>query len=531
MTNLTAVNLTQPLSQNSPQQSSPAVKYSGLEQAKPSDQVRFGSGRGFLEKITPDISDRDLAKMVHQAYEGRDVELVQKIVNHPELPPAKQKKAAQYFKFYHKDLPGIFKGIKTNDPEPLLKHLPLILFAMPVDVVNRIGHHLDFEKPMGVGLWTKAHESEAESLLLLRHPDLMTRETKHTGKLMEGITSINQFTKRVPDTVCKAWQDIGLLTHAFRFWRFDAEGGPESIMSKFGFGTIKDTEENPFGRGYHYYSGKTVDSQIRSELDPLTHVIFRRGFLMASHPEKGTLVVRNSSKVFGRDLMENPAYFTPNALDVEELENFTPSLENLQEKNFINVLSPKLFAQPLSGMLDFKNIASYLGALMGEAAKEKKGEKADSSAVTKASIEAISKEFGNKSYDKELLFLTEELTKLKKEYAQWKFNGNGFLVNPDTLDDRFTMMQSPGFAAVRNNLKQRVADGKPLPDLAFTHPEYPPFEPYARLPMTPELVNQLDLLLDDDWDVDEKLIEFIQTGVNQHAELVLLKSDDMLDSL
>ena len=86
MTNLTAVNLTQPKFKNISDHNIPQNMGLGdLASIAAKDQILFGANKGFLEKLGPDISDRDLAWMIYQAAEvSKDAALVKKILERRE---------------------------------------------------------------------------------------------------------------------------------------------------------------------------------------------------------------------------------------------------------------------------------------------------------------------------------------------------------------------------------------------------------------------------------------------------------------
>jgi hypothetical protein len=81
------------------------------------------------------------------------------------------------------------------------------------------------------------------------------------------------------------------------------------LLRRDAHGGRKDAPRN---EQYQWYS-----------LDPETMMEFRRGYLLVSNPRRGTLVIRNSSKVFGRKTLRNVAYWAPwgyrNGFSYEEL--------------------------------------------------------------------------------------------------------------------------------------------------------------------------------------------------------------------
>src|SRR5690606_6263896 len=48
---------------------------------------------------------------------------------------------------------------------------------------------------------------------------------------------------------------------------------------------------------------------------PDTFIEFRQGYYLISEPQLGTLLIRNSSPLFGRDLFDHPAYYSRRGID------------------------------------------------------------------------------------------------------------------------------------------------------------------------------------------------------------------------
>jgi ankyrin repeat protein len=366
--------------------------------------------------------------------------------------------------FWKRTLPKLETAIKEKDEAPILRYLPALLLTMPLRVVRYVTYEgLGIDMTRNPSKWG-FHPNEAEMLLLLRHPELISRDPKKTRYVSEGVTAITRFrNKTVSDAVYKAWADIGLLTHDFRLWRYDAVGGPNSLLAQYGFRVIADPEPHPFGSGFY------------RNMPDGTHVVFRRGFLLASHPERGTVLIRNSSTVFGRDLLERPAYYSPTAFTQSGAERFNPENNDvLNAQGFHHIIEPALY--------------------------------------------------DNMRVDQQLSGLVTSLMNLKENYAQWKFNADGFAGEPD--QPTFSLMFSPGLYQILEKLVLWQKQGKPLPDLAFCHPDYPPYQPFSRLPVNAQTTQELSRILEDNWDVSPQMINFIQTGVSEHAELVLLEPEN-----
>ncbi|MBY0404754.1 MAG: ankyrin repeat domain-containing protein, partial [Cyanobacteria bacterium] len=208
-----------------------------------------------------------------------------------------------------------------KEAESLIQVIPHLILSKPLTTIERLSQNVELffdNYPEKRGY----HPNEAELMQFLKHPDLLDRDPEKTALISRALTSITQFIEtetELKDSVLKAWGDIGLLTHAHRFWRFDTvsqigEGRQETLFESFGFKPIENRSlDSALGKGYAYR-------------DPESGVLFefRRGYLLASHPDHNTLVIRNSSTVFGRDLMKHPAYLLPIEIQEKHLQNFDP---------------------------------------------------------------------------------------------------------------------------------------------------------------------------------------------------------------
>ncbi|MBY0402471.1 MAG: hypothetical protein K2X66_01110 [Cyanobacteria bacterium] len=377
---------------------------------------------------------------------------------------------------YSGDLGIIWEDFKngTKNTDVLLKALPNLLLNQPLKTINELSGKFESHMDANSSKW--GHDSdEAELLLLLNHPDLWDRDPYKIGSLTKAITSITRFINspavQLQDRTVKAWASIGFLTHSFRFWKWDAMGGEKSLLSQFGFKALPNGRPgDDFGKGFLYKdeaSGVTVE--------------FRRGYLLATHPDHGTLVIRNSSPAFGRDLMKHPAYLLPEALNEVGILGFNPT--NLpQEKSVIH-----------------RNL------FMGPDGKQNNA-------------------------DEHLLFLTEAIERVKEDYRRFKLDTSSF----DGYGDSkyFTGHLSEGLPKIVSffNQIQLEYPGKPLPNLAFVHPKYPIYQPNGVYEMTPAHLKELnqfikgdltgEALAQSDW------LKFMtQHGVEQRGELVILDPD------
>lgn len=331
------------------------------------------------------------------------------------------------------------------------------------------------------------HPNEAELMLLLRQP-FANDHAEAYDKITQALTSSTGFLyvhglKAMLPDIIKAWGDIGFLTHSFLFWRYDTRGGASSMLAKYGFRTMSErATDKTYGKGF--LLAPTYRASLN--LPPDTLVEFRRGYLLVSLPGHGTLLIRNSSPAFGRDLLPHPAYFSPEAMSQADLRTLDPATDS----RFTHLLDPVLYKQ--------------------------------------------------RGFDRHLKTLIGVLMNVKDDYRKWKFDTTAF--NGET----FSGYKSPGFAAMVQELNRMILHTKagleksPFPELAFVHPEFPPFSPYKfpkngsdakkgeldRLAVTPEILKELNAMLQNQWRPglykDSELVRFIQTGIDNAAELIII---------
>lgn len=136
------------------------------------------------------------------------------------------------------------------------------------------------------------------------------------------------------------WARIGTLGLSFTRWQYDAMkrwrgmGPSEKPPLLAASGMFSATPARKSDARYH---GGFVHN------DPATglSVELRRAYIVISKPDLGTLVIRNSSPLFGRDLFAEPAYFNPDQVCGNEAPLFDP-FGNLEERGYLNVLGKKL---------------------------------------------------------------------------------------------------------------------------------------------------------------------------------------------
>jgi len=398
------------------------------------------------------------------------------------------------------------------------------------------------------GMGKKHFPGEVEAVFLTGKPGVESgMPSVESGKpilrqAMLGITALNDFQSAGISTLktSRAWQQIARLSLSFRFWRYDAErnllnpisGKPESLFDRYGFKFLESQNstgrftDHKFGPGYvltaERYNAHHPDKP--SPLSAQTLVEFRRGYLLASHPEHGTLLIRNSTnnpdfpirKTIGRF-----AYYSPKFYKEDKLFFIDPSNPNPNGPD--PVLNPNWMREAYINWdfhQNFNHILSPKAYLLPDP---------DEDGLTQAMPLVI---------NDHLKFLVGELLKVKEDYRQWKFN-----IPAITAGQGLSYNNSPGYQHILEllvnwgNLYQDGIDeygvgdaterrsGKLPPRLAFVNPNEPIFRSDS-YDITPEHLSELSAIrggwmTGEDW-IDSDFRVFIENGIRGNKELVLL---------
>lgn len=403
------------------------------------------------------------------------------------------------------------------------------------------------------------HQSEPELALMLGHPGMdYTNANDHDvgNTISRSLTGIYRlFFRNIQSLDPVARETIGklgFLTHSFKFLRYDTEREKlwlgdgaaivpgSSLIEQFGLERVDpratdrhrdQPTRDHFGRGYvlRPHSDLLTKGWLARDpnLDPEFHIEFRRAYILANHPKLGTILIRNSSPIFGRDTLQHFAYWGPTPTD--ELND---ALDLLYPERLIasRQLRPVLTAEGR----DYKNVAIGL---------------VQSQSVTR---------------------LVDGILAVKDGYRRWKFDTDATTAwesDPQT-NARYPsgagMHLSEGFPAVVKHLVERqrfIAAARTngfevrerLPDLAFFHPYLPAWHPEqfsfaprpdsaevtrTRLRVSREVLEGLQKLAARDLRASDLqrlkhtgLMEFLVAGAQAQAELVMIPpgTDDTVD--
>lgn len=223
---------------------------------------------------------------------------------------------------------------KLNPAQRLFEHLdnPAAFLAQASQSFNQLDNQvleelyraIEFRVPVKIGL---KHLPELMMLMRPFHRNLQIGQD--LGIATAGMTRLFDFIHHFPriDEVSgrayENWAQIGTLGLSFSRWKFDSmqrwkNAGPmaqPSLLEKSGL--FKQITPRPddatYHRGFVHY-------------DPTTglSVEMRRAYTVISKQGLGTLVIRNSSHHFGRDLFPMPAYYSTHRVYTDEKNLFDP---------------------------------------------------------------------------------------------------------------------------------------------------------------------------------------------------------------
>jgi hypothetical protein len=404
-------------------------------------------------------------------------------------------------------------AVPAEDHAPLARLLPhLINFYPPGSINNLIG--ILPRKGTGAGRW------DSELMALLNHPRRSTaNEDGATKAIVFAFQDLSDGTlrqKHITWPELRNWARIGTLAHSFSRWKYETvravtpkEGDARiTLLEAYGFKRIPDRptdSRNSGGKGFgtgfflypgdrkiHYVGVDRLGHDIIREAHLGTIVEFRRAYLLVSNPHYGSLIIRNSSPVFGRDTLTRAAYYRS--------PSYTPrdALLNLTRAEIEETFTPIGGAQAAS----------------------------ESAHITS---------------------LLDDLTGVMQDFAAWKYDTR-YRTAWYKLDDQSALElagghYSPGFEKTIQAVHAMAAATKRTgvgwpPELAFIDPDQAPWAPFdfigtddkplTRLQLDDRTLDVLGRLSRSDQVTDAELEEtgvraFLQeAGLLREGELVLL---------
>lgn len=402
--------------------------------------------------------------------------------------------------------------------EELLKILPRVLFSEKPTAVTQLIASIErlFDHNEDVRGF---HPFEAELMALVAHPSRNQERLDLVRTTVLALTSINRFLNlnihSVPASTVSLWGRIGVLGLSFRRWKWDTQGvtlgdsRAQSLYEKFGFEPLSRTSllsgfTAPFGGGFvlsrrrkEIVQAQAKSRDARSIFDALTHIEHRHGFLLASHPGAGTLIVRNSSPIFGRDVLAHPAYYSRFAPGLGfAKDEFTILTVMGIEGGFTPILHPSLYEGRDSAVGNIEFLLSHL--------------------------EDVATSYGSWKFD------THPVT------AWERMEGVGVFMQGGYFSEGYsTMVQT-----LRKMVTRSMQHEEPYPELAFFDTHLPPWAPikfrdmdgqeFSTLELKPTTVRLLEKLATssatkEDFSADNgRAYHFFQAGLDRGAELVIV---------
>lgn len=234
-------------------------------------------------------------------------------------------------------------ALYLNDPKAFLDHFSRYSDGLQNDVLMDIYNAVEFNLPKETGLkllpelmamlgpyrrknWFGTDLGHSTAALTRLFDYIQGPEDRRVGQVF-GVTFNN-------------WAKLGTLGLSFSRWKFDAmqrwkAAGPmsqPSLLEQSGlFKAIGPRRDDKiYHRGFlHYDPGTGLSIEMR------------RAYIAISKPGLGTLVIRNSSHQFGRDLLPMPAYYGAMKVYGDGMDRVEPE-DVLGGNGFLHVLNKTL---------------------------------------------------------------------------------------------------------------------------------------------------------------------------------------------
>ena len=426
------------------------------------------------------------------------------------------------------------RGLDTDhysEPQdfPFTKLLQPLLFRFSPGLTNNFAQFVEsrMDRLSNRHGW---HPYIAEMMALLNHPRDEKRDNSSLGALTSSLSSVTRLIRYrvgVTGQMVYDWGRIGTLAFSFPRWRFDCEGQLEvsekgqrsfskSLLEQAGFARVLNRQSDVYvdsqtgaetqflGRGFvrlpgsgfegGYWKTNRDGKRKLVSIDATTFVELRRAYLLVSN-HNGSLLIRNSSTVFGRNTFKYPAYYSPRGyserMTVKQLLSLTP--ENINDFGFKHILAPSLYKNTLQR---------------------------DPEAMTK---------------------LLDQLQTVLEGYSRWKFDTHFDSAWDRTKSGEAALLggySSAGFRSLVRLLERRQEDitmdmliegetKQVMPDLAICRTDFVPWVPDDRLQVTPDVLRALRHLADHGLTgfgefAGTRVRNFIDYAMQQQGELVLL---------
>lgn len=256
----------------------------------------------------------------------------------------------------HQHNPDMISALLAHGATPhknISDKLLVELLKSPADFINTVMRH---QQTIGaeamrylfhdVEFSEKPHKGIVPELMALL--PLYARKVKEqggdVGQASAAITRIYDFLGKVDEILgigYNNWGTLGTLGLSFSRWKFDAmqmwkNAGPMQkapLLVQSGlFKPVPGREDDPqYFNSFLHYDPKTGLS-----------VELRRAYIAISKPGLGSVVIRNSSHHYGRNLFQEPAYYHPDKQYSQGENLLKPSDLWDSESGYMNVLGTEM---------------------------------------------------------------------------------------------------------------------------------------------------------------------------------------------
>lgn len=200
------------------------------------------------------------------------------------------------------------------------------------------------------------HVNEAEFLVILAAA-LIRNNTELANVMSNLITATHRWADSSLDGMPRALGELygrcGVLSHSFKRWKFFFRvTGGSSLAERFGFKRhlLTHTSNSKQPHTHCFILSADARKNIRDRyvlgvmhsLTPETECVFARGFIPIKN-KYGCLLIRNSSKTFGRSLLLHPAYYSGRS-DIS-LASLAANISDsyLRNQGFVNVVAAPIY--------------------------------------------------------------------------------------------------------------------------------------------------------------------------------------------
>ncbi len=420
------------------------------------------------------------------------------------------------------------KKLAPDAPKTALARLlPNLILSPDASIIRHLTNVFDGFAGDGTSK-SPFHPNESELLAMLARPQLLEQAGANLHAVVFGVTSLRRFdlnhVRHVDDQVLHLWADVGAAGFEFLNIKFDArrfskpDGSTTTLLESYGFertdlppvthsqslmsmnrkGTphsqsafICRGERKPYAARIQKIGGPDGARRLVTRLNAQTEFEFTRFFLRIYHPEHGEFILRNSAPDGGRDTLLHPAYIiSESRRALAAGRDAAPGLQRRWspyeiEHFFSDVLSVSLYPN------------GHLGRDMQSAR-----------------------------------FLLNQYRTLMRDYRTWMCDlseHTAYLDDP-TSGKRYLVgaYRSPGFQTLLRATSHWVSTGTPV-ELAFCRRDFPAWNEYARLQMTPEVVRELWKLSNGSFNSPKLrssgVYDFIQSGLNSFGDLIIRSAE------